>query len=44
MSACPNPTKSRYATRAAAVKAARRVALRVEAPLAPYECGGPDAR
>jgi hypothetical protein len=38
MAACPNPTKSRYATRAAADSAARRVALRVEAPLTPYEC------
>lgn len=38
MTACPNPTKSRYATFAAAESAARRVALRVEAPLRPYEC------
>lgn len=38
MTACPNPTKSRYATREAAETAARRVALRIEAPLTPYEC------
>ncbi|AVH59943.1 MULTISPECIES: hypothetical protein [Streptomyces] len=38
MTACPNPTKSRYATREAAETAARRVALRIEAPLRPYEC------
>ncbi|MFD8771373.1 hypothetical protein [Streptomyces sp. NPDC059916] len=38
MRLCPNPTKSRYATREAAESAARRVALRIEAPLAPYEC------
>lgn len=38
MTACPNPTKSRYATRAAAESACKRVALRVEDPLSPYEC------
>jgi hypothetical protein len=38
MTACPNPTKSRYATRTAAESAAKRVALRLDAPLAPYEC------
>lgn len=38
MTACPTPTKSRYATRAAADNAAKRVALRLEAPLTPYEC------
>lgn len=38
MTACPNPTKSRYATRAAAESAAKRVALRLEHPLTPYEC------
>lgn len=38
MTACPNPTKSRYATRGAAEIAAKRVALRLEAPLTPYEC------
>ena len=38
MTTCPNPTKSRYATRAAAETAAKRVALRIEAPLNPYEC------
>lgn len=35
---CPNLAKSRYATREAAENAARRVALRIEAPLRPYEC------
>lgn len=38
MTTCPTPTKSRYATSEAAGSAARRVALRVEAPLHPYEC------
>lgn len=38
MTACPNPTKSRYATRAAAENAAARMSLRFDAPQRPYEC------
>lgn len=38
MIACPNPTKARYATRAAAENAATRATYRIEAPLRPYEC------
>ncbi|MGW4825024.1 hypothetical protein ACWEP4_40480 [Streptomyces sp. NPDC004227] len=38
MTACPNPTKSRYATRAAAENAAVRATVRIAAPLRPYEC------
>ncbi|MFD7661316.1 hypothetical protein [Streptomyces sp. NPDC059788] len=38
MTACPKPTKSRYATRTAAETAARRVAVRSNLLLSPYEC------
>ena len=38
MTACPNPTKSRYATRAAAENAAERATLRFERFQRPYEC------
>ncbi|KOT57069.1 MULTISPECIES: hypothetical protein [Streptomyces] len=38
MTACPRPAKSRYATRTAAETAARRVALRIDLLLSPYEC------
>lgn len=38
MTACPNPTKARYATRTAADNAAHRATLRIEVPLTPYEC------
>lgn len=38
MSGCPNPTKSRFATRAAAVNASQRVDLRANLQLTPYEC------
>lgn len=38
MPACPTPTKSHYATRAAAEIAAKRVDLRAGLQLSPYEC------
>ncbi|PJN00830.1 hypothetical protein CG740_23280 [Streptomyces sp. CB01201] len=38
MTACPTPTKSRFATRAAAVNSSRRVDLRANLQLTPYEC------
>jgi hypothetical protein len=38
LTACPNPTKHRYATRAAAENAALRASLRYDDPLRPYEC------
>lgn len=38
MTACPTPTKSRFATRAAADNAAKRVDLRANLQLTPYEC------
>ncbi|WP_327357810.1 hypothetical protein [Streptomyces sp. NBC_01304] len=38
MTDCPHPTKSRFATRAAAVNASRRVRIRANLQLAPYEC------
>lgn len=38
MTACPHPTKSRFATRAAAVNASQRVDLRANLQLTPYEC------
>jgi hypothetical protein len=38
MTACPNPTKARYATQGAAETAAARTALRTGLPMRPYEC------
>lgn len=38
MTACPNPTKKRYATRAAAENAATRAYLRFDTQQRPYEC------
>ena len=37
-SPCPKPGKSRYATREAATSAARRVTLKADLTLTPYEC------
>jgi hypothetical protein len=38
MTACPHPTKSRFATRAAAINSSQRVDLRANLQLTPYEC------
>ncbi|MFD7541257.1 hypothetical protein [Streptomyces sp. NPDC059819] len=38
MTACPHPTKSRFATRAAADISSRRVRLSTDIQLTPYEC------
>jgi hypothetical protein len=38
VTACPTPTKARYATIAAAENAATRAAVRLDTPLRPYEC------